>query len=303
MAKHEQIKRLALIVEYLKSNPKGITYLEALQFLERKFEDENYELKFSEKTFQRDRELIKKELKVEIKFNRSTKKFVVLDEILETSFGNVLENVLIAEAYREAQENSSIMFFEKRSPKGLHHLSDFVRAIKNKKVVSFQYWKFYEEGGEKRVVVPYGLKEFKNRWYLLAQDFKSGNPIVKTFGVDRITDVEINNTTVERKNYDMEMAFKNSFGIISTADEKSIEIVLSFEGFQGKYIKSLPLHHSQEILEDNDNELVVKLTLVPTFDFKQEILSFGKTLKVCSPKSFRNEINMEIKEMLGKYDA
>jgi predicted DNA-binding transcriptional regulator YafY len=121
--------------------------------------------------------------------------------------------------------------------------------------------------------------------------------------LDRITDVEIHNTSAECKKFDVEKAFQNSFGIISTADEKPIEIVLSFNSFQGKYIKSLPLHYSQEILEDNDNELVVKLKLVPTFDFKQEILSLGNTVKVCSPKSFRDEISLEIKEMHSNYSG
>ena len=69
----------------------------------------------------------------------------------------------------------------------------------------------------------------------------------------------------------------------------------------GKYIKSLPLHHSQEILIDDDRELRIKLKLFPTFDFTQEILSHGQNVTVISPQSFRDEIAKTISEMYKKY--
>ena len=48
---------------------------------------------------------------------------------------------------------------------------------------------------------------------------------------------------------------KYCFGIISPNDYKLENVILSFNVFQGKYIKSLPLHDSQQILIDNDVEL------------------------------------------------
>lgn len=51
MAKREQIYRLMLIAELLKSKPNGITYDETKNFLEEKFRDKGWisELKFGEK--------------------------------------------------------------------------------------------------------------------------------------------------------------------------------------------------------------------------------------------------------------
>ena len=51
MAKLKQIQRLLYIVELLRNKPNGITFEETKDFLEKRFEEKGFELKFSEKTF------------------------------------------------------------------------------------------------------------------------------------------------------------------------------------------------------------------------------------------------------------
>ena len=99
----------------------------------------------------------------------------------------------------------------------------------------------------------------------------------------------------------LEDSFKYSFGVSSTLDEIPQEIILSFTPHQGQYIKSLPLHHSQEIVTDNEKELRIKVKLCPTFDFTQEILSHGQNVTVISPESFRKHITNTIREMSENY--
>jgi predicted DNA-binding transcriptional regulator YafY len=301
MAKHEQILRLMITAELLKRKPKGITFQETNDYLERQFFERGLELKFSEKTFKRDRELIAEVLGLKSNFNRSTGKFQIVNDELDVETDNVFDNILLIDAYRQSKGNADIMLFEKRKARGLNHLNGILHAIQNKKIISFNYNRFYEREPEKCVVNSYALKEFKYRWYLLAKYKNGENAGLKIFGLDRISDLEIFNSSFVRKDFQVEDVFKNSFGIFTTLNEKPSEIVLSFTAFQGKYIKSLPLHHSQEILEDNENELKIKLTLVPTYDFVQEILSQGNSVEVVSPESFRTEILEMIEEMRGNY--
>ena len=314
MAKLEQIQRLLYIAELLKSKPNGITYEEAKGFLEEKFQEKGFELKFSEKTFKRDRNLISEILGLESKYKKGFGTFALNNDELEEDSEGTLEDVLLIEAYRKSKRNSKIILFEKREPKGLYHFTDFVDAIKRHRIVSFQYQKFYENQPEKRAVVPYALKESQNRWYLLATDFSINNnkslqdftfnnekPKIKSFGLDRISNVEIHHTRQLRFEHILEDSFKHSFGVSTTLNEIPQEIILSFTPHQGKYIKSLPLHHSQEILIDDDRELRIKLKLFPTFDFTQEILSHGRNVTVISPKSFRKHITNTIKEMSENY--
>ncbi len=77
-------------------------------------------------------------------------------------------------------------------------------------------------------------------------------PKIKSFAFDRISNVEIHHTRQLRYTHLIEDSFVHSFGVSSTIDETPQEIILSFTPHQGKYIKSLPLHHSQEILVEND---------------------------------------------------
>ena len=134
-------------------------------------------------------------------------------------------------------------------------------------------------------------------------DFLSNNEKlkIKSFGLDRISNVEVHYTRQLRFDDILEDSFKYSFGVSSTLDEIPQEIILSFTPHQGQYIKSLPLHHSQEIVTDNEKELRIKVKLCPTFDFTQEILSHGQNVTVISPQSFRDEIAKTISEMYKKY--
>lgn len=305
MAKREQIYRLMLIAELLKRKPKGITYQEAKEYLEEKFHEKDWisELKFGEKTFERDRKLILELLGLESAFARSSKTFKIIDDETEVDSENVFDNIMLIDAYRQAKGNSEIMLFEKRKARGLNHLNGLLHAIQNTKIISLQYKKFWDANSQKRILEPYALKEFNYRWYLLANERSSKNLKIKTFGLDRVSDLEISNSSFVRKTMNVDDLFKNSFGIISSLDEKPLEIILSFDAVQGKYIKSLPLHHSQEIISDDEDKLIVKLLLVPTFDFVQQILSHGELVEVVSPKSFRNQMIMMIKQMGEVYNS
>ena len=88
----------------------------------------------------------------------------------------------------------------------------------------------------------------------------------------------------------IEENYRYCFGILSPDDEDLQDIVLSFDPVQGKYIKSLPLHPTQQIIVDNENELQVKLKLYITHDFVMELLSYSDSMKVLQPASLANTL-------------
>jgi len=164
-----------------------------------------------------------------------------------------------------------------------------LHAIKNRLLIKFDYRKFWDEEVRRRHVEPYALKEFKNRWYLMARDRKD-DPI-KSFGLDRLSELDITSQKfLYPDNFSVEEYFRFSFGIICPNDEKPQDIILSFDPFQGKYIMTLPLHHTQEIIIDNSEELRIKLKLYLTHDLLMELLSHGANLKVIEPKSLTKQV-------------
>ena len=291
MAKRDQMLRLMHISNFLKSKLEGATYEEILQHLEEWHHKESYDtdLAFSEKTFKRDRDLLLEVFQIEIKFKRSTMTYQIVNEDDEESTQSIFDNLLLINAYKQTENNAKIMLFEKRQASGLHNLEGIIYAIKNTKTLTCQYTKYWENTSSKKVLEPYALKEFRNRWYLLANEADGKEFFVKTFGLDRISDLEIHSKTYKKQNIDVEEMFINSFGIISTLDQKPEKIILSFDAEQGRYIKSLPLHHSQKVLIDNDQEYIIELTLVPTYDFYQELLTHADRLRIESPENVKKK--------------
>lgn len=306
MAKNEQMLRLLFIEEFLRRRKdRGATYPEIADYLETQFAEKGLELKFTERTFQRDKLAIADVFGIQISYSRKKNAHFIEEEELELSQESVFDQLLLVEAYRETKGKADVMFFEPRRARGLEHLNGLIHAITQKKVLSFTYQKFWENEKSSKVVMPYALKEFKNRWYLLAADYQSKNTsfFLKTYGLDRISDLNISNTSFKRENIDIEKAYKNSFGIISTLGKETQEILLKFDREQANYIKALPLHHSQTVIAENETETIFRVSLVPTYDFQREILSYGKRVQVLAPESFIQELKAEVEIMLKNFSV
>lgn len=293
MAKRDQMLRLVHISHLLKSKKEiGATYDQVRNYLKEKHYDQkgyDNDLAFSEKTFKRDRDLLLEIFDIEIQFKRKTMTYQIVDNgNLDQSQG-IFENLMLINAYKQTVDHSKIMLFEKRQASGIHHLEGIIYAIKNSKTISLQYTKYWENQSHKKVLQPYALKEFRNRWYLLANEDDGKDCFLKTYGLDRISDFDIHSKTFSKKEVDIEALFTNSFGIVSTINEKPQKIILSFKQPQGGFVKSLPIHHSQKILLDNEYELTLELTLVPTYDFYQELLTHAEMLKIVEPKTAKDQ--------------
>lgn len=306
MAKNEQMLRLLFIEEFLRRRKdRGATYPEIADYLESQFAEKGLELKFTERTFQRDKLAIADVFGIQISYSRKRNAHFIEEEELELSQESVFDQLLLVEAYRETKGKADVMFFEPRRARGLEHLNGLIHAITQKKVLSFTYQKFWENEKSSKVVMPYALKEFKNRWYLLAADYQAKNTsfLLKTYGLDRISDLNISNTSFKREDIDIEKAYKNSFGIISTLGKETQEILLKFDREQANYVKALPLHHSQTIIAENETETIFRVSLVPTYDFQREILSYGKRVQVLAPESFIQELKAEVEIMLKNFSV
>ena len=303
MAKRDQMLRLVHIVNILKKKMSvGATYNEIKQHLERKhYLDKSFDedLAFSEKTFKRDRDLLLEIFDIETKFSRSTMTYQIVDHENLVNSKGIFDNLLLINAYKQTKEHSKIMLFEKRQASGFEYLQQLIEAIKNSKIISLQYKKYWETDSEKKVLQPYALKEFRNRWYLLANEDNGKDFLLKVYGLDRISAVEIHNKSFSKNDVDFDTMFGNSFGIVSTVDKKPEKIILSFKQQQGGFVKSLPLHHSQKILIDNDSEYRVELLLSPTYDFYQELLTHAERLTIIEPKKVRERYVEFLENAIG----
>ena len=78
-------------------------------------------------------------------------------------------------------------------------------------------------------------------------------------------------------------------------------IILSFTPNQGKYVKTLPLHITQETLIDDDTEFRISIDVIPNYELIQTILKQGDTVKVIEPQWLADKIKENLKRTLKKY--
>jgi predicted DNA-binding transcriptional regulator YafY len=78
-------------------------------------------------------------------------------------------------------------------------------------------------------------------------------------------------------------------------------VVLSYEAFQGNYIKTQPIHNSQKILVDNDDELRISIRVIPNYELEEQILKQGERVKVVEPKWLQDSIKERLKKALEQY--
>lgn len=299
MSKRESIARYNLIIKKLRKHP--ASFAEIADYLALESELQEYNFNVSKRTFQRDLEDIRSLYNIDIQFDFSRKVyFLDFDEQSDVN-ERILEAFDTFNALNLSDRLSNNIHFEKRRPQGTENLYGLLHAIKNQLQIKFTYQKFWEDELTKRNVEPYALKEFRNRWYVLANDLKDNK--VKSFALDRLSGLDITKKRFQfPDDFNVNKHYKYCFGIISPNGHKPEEIELSFDPFQGKYIKTLPLHESQQILIDNEEELRIKLTLFITHDFFMELLSYGENLRVIKPESLINDLKSTFKNVLKLYD-
>jgi len=254
----------------------------------------------SQRTLQRDIVDIDSIYGIEIVSDRSSGKYYIKENTENTHSQRLRENFDLINAIRLTERFGTNLVFEDRKPLGTQHMSGLLHAIQNSLKVKFDYHKFYDDTDSKREVMPIALKEARNRWYLIAEDMK--DTTIKNFSLDRISNFVITESKFKpHKDYDIIEEFNHSFGIINGTNEQPEKIVLAFTPNEGRYVKSLPLHHSQQLEVENKKEIQFSYFLRPTYDFKMELLSYGNQVKVIEPDTLRDSIKRKLKEAIDLY--
>lgn len=306
MSKKAFVSRYFLIINKLRKDRRA-TYQELEEHITRQLEylrtdDPDLEIGFSKRTLQRDIREIRDLFGIDIICKTPGYEYQIEETSVENmNYQQVQESFDLMNALSISQEVSSFVFPENKLPKGTEHLYGLIHAIRNQLEITFTHRKYWEESGTDKKVAPYMMKEFKGRWYLIGYDTNVNE--IRTYGLDRISELGISHRRFKKDaDFSSQQYFKYSYGIIVPYDQEPEEVVLSFTNWQGNYIKSFPLHHSQEIMVDNDKELRVKFRIHITHDFVMQLFSFGNEVEVIEPKGLRNRMKSEFKKAVKRYE-
>lgn len=179
-------------------------------------------------------------------------------------------------------------------------LFSILDAIRTQKTLHMIYHAFFRNNATSFEVAPYCVKMFHQRWYLIAKSSSYDSP--RIYALDRIIDLQMTENTFKYpKNFSPETYFSSSYGIIvdETMDTEIIDIKV--HNSQVGYLRSLPLHSSQQEIEQTKEYSIFRLFMTPTYDFEQYILGMGEYMEVISPEWFRKRLINRINQIVNIY--
>ena len=298
MSKLIYFKRYLYVIDRLRSRP--CSFNELQEHVMRKLENDDIDTTFEYaiRTFERDKKDITALFGIVIQYNRKDKTYAIDEEEIEDqSVTRMIDVFSIHHALQEGNKLSPSVFLEKRKSLGTEHIYGIIHAIQNLYLLQFTHQKHWEDFSSQREVKPIAIKESQQRWYLVALDKK--NNVVKTFGLDRISNLKITDTKFKPVAYNVEKEFQHAFGVETY--EAAEKVVLEFSKQQGNYIKTFPLHKSQRIVKETEDAVSIEIFIHTTNDIKMELLKYGTNVKVIAPISLQNDIKNRISEMSNLY--
>lgn len=204
-------------------------------------------------------------------------------------------NNLINESHKLKQR----ILFEK-IPSGQIYLTPIIEAMRDSLSLEITYQSFWYDTVYSFEVYPYCVKVFKQRWYVVA--YSPGKDRIFIYALDRIKAMTItDNKFVLPTDFDGDLFFADCFGVIADENIKAEKVLIKVYTNQNRYIRSLPLHHSQKEEENSADYSIFSYYIRPTFDFQQELLSHGAYIEVLSPEWFKLEMKREVENMNSKY--
>jgi predicted DNA-binding transcriptional regulator YafY len=195
-------------------------------------------------------------------------------------------------------ESSPVVSFQTNLDlKGLDHFNKLLQAILNKRVLKLRYTP-YGKSQINTTIYPYHLKEYNDRWYLIAQ--AKGYDSFAHYALDRIDDFEEVAINYKEAEVEFEDYFDDVIGV-TVPQEESEDIMLKISKPRFEYIRTKPLHLSQRIIEENAEFAIISINVKINKELESLLLSYGNDIEVLSPVRFREQIKNKIQLMNQKY--
>jgi predicted DNA-binding transcriptional regulator YafY len=186
--------------------------------------------------------------------------------------------------------------------RGLEHLPKLYQSIIHSVPLEIEYQSFKDKDPKKLIIHPYYLKQFNKRWFL----FGLGNhdKLLYNLPLDRIKGLKNEAVKFEKNTlFNFKEYFDDIIGVSKHNDEALIKIELYIDQELAPYIQTKPLHGSQKNIKENKDGLYIQIEVIPNFELKQMLLSYGDKIEVLSPKNYRNELKKTVDKMMIKYNT
>lgn len=196
-------------------------------------------------------------------------------------------------------ESTPVVSFQSNPDlKGHDLFGNLLQAIIKKRVLKIEYAPFGKSPYSEKIY-PYYLKQFNNRWYLIAQVV--GYESLAHYALDRIEHFEEISLKYKESNVNFEEYFDDIIGVTVPENTEPVDVVLRVNNKRFNFIKTKPLHLSQRIISKDDEYTTISINVKINKELIALILSFDSDIEVVSPTSLRTEIVKRICAMRNNY--
>ncbi|MFR0678870.1 helix-turn-helix transcriptional regulator [Dysgonomonas mossii] len=187
------------------------------------------------------------------------------------------------------------------APLGIERIQIIMDSIEQNKSLRLTYKSHYKDSSS-YILKPVFIRLFKQRWYVIGADIENNRCL--TFALERIVDASIMKGQYElskelRLILNPNTYFTHCYGIIRQHDP----IIIRFRAFspQNLYLKDVPIHESQNLIDETEDYNDFEIFVRPTYDLKQEFLWNRDKLAILAPESFRLDMISVLEATLNGY--
>ena len=207
-----------------------------------------------------------------------------------------------------------IISLTKSPHQGSNILGKLFTAIAQKQVIELHYHKFGQNSNTLFVnLIPYLLKEYNRRWYLLSAAEDDGT--ILCFALDRIDDV----VPLEGHKYiepkiDITNWFDSIVGVTMYQNNPILSVVFWISDISKNYVLTKQIHSTQEPISGDEelkfrelyptlsNGLFFKIQCRENYELIRELTSFGQELIVLEPSELKVKIKERVNTMSTLYN-
>lgn len=173
-------------------------------------------------------------------------------------------------------------------------------AMETSHWVSFRYLPYQQLEIRDVEVMPYCLKIYRHRWYLLGR-FRSGN--FATYCLDRMKTLTITDRVFKMDEaFDAADYFSLVIGVVNKQDHRVEQIIVRAYEDEACYLRDVPLHQSQTEIGSGDGFSDFSYLLKPNHEFFGCLLQRGDRVKVLYPEHIESEMRERILNIGKNYN-
>ncbi|SEW52579.1 helix-turn-helix transcriptional regulator [Chitinophaga arvensicola] len=185
---------------------------------------------------------------------------------------------------------------------GLAHINPLYQATLHKKALLIEYKSFKASKSQEYICYPYLLKEYRNRWFLITRSKHA--PQLTTLALDRMVSIQElpKEKFIPWDGMPFDEYYDNLIGVTKSEKDPVHKVVLQIDKKHAPYVLTKPLHHSQQVLAEDESTTTLSIHVVLNFELEREIMGFGEHMKVIAPRLLVKKMAARLLQAAQMYD-